>query len=730
MSAKIDNHACGFLSGSVIRASDGQYLYSVNYYDVKGNLVNCLSKGLEDYIAKISNIYTFTNQLKNSFIDVDVKYGDSFKVNLSNVYNANNDKLKSVTLSLSHGQEPVSTETNYQYDELNRLSSIIRPVSVGNISYKYDIHGWTTHIETGSFKEQLYYADGLGKPCFNGSISSMKWSDNSYNQLRGYRFYYDKLNRLVDAIYGEQPGLDNGIDRYNEHMEYDLNGNIIGMQRNGKMQNGLYGNIDNLHFSLNGNQLSTVSDDADKLLNEGALDFNGVANGQSEYKYNNSGSIISDTGRGIAMIEYDNNNDPYRIQFTNGNVVRYIYSSEGKKLRTIYYTAMPNLTVAVGTTHQLTNSEIQSVDSTDYLLNGNLLLKNGRIDKYLFGGGYCQAYKYFICSIKPRMPTWEDSADSITIKKILDDYRKTVAEWANTNEANELKDEFYFLYFNKDHLGSNREIVNENGIISQITNYYPFGTPFCDNVSTINSDNQPFKYNGKEFDKMYGLNTFDYGGRQYNSIVPTWDRIDPLAEKHYNVSPYVYCEDNPINAVDPDGRDRQFFLLISYNETSYLQKDNMSMSYVFNAIDIIKQTDYGSNFFNSFERGGVNDAYKLNIYTTHYEADEKLNDNVGYSSILGNSEISYDEKNDRLNFDLTIDDSERTVGEILETICHEISDHLNTQNIKSMIETFDKNGKGKSGFDKANDLFNQEGSINSTLIKISIRVILGTIINN
>ena len=87
----------------------------------------------------------------------------------------------------------------------------------------------------------------------------------------------------------------------------------------------------------------------------------------------------------------------------------------------------------------------------------------------------------------------------------------------------------------------------------QVTNYYPFGTPYCDNVSTINSDNQPFKYNGKEFDKMYGLNTFDYGGRQYNSIVPTWDRIDPLAEKYYNVSPYAYCADNPVNAVDPDG---------------------------------------------------------------------------------------------------------------------------------------------------------------------------------
>jgi len=30
--------------------------------------------------------------------------------------------------------------------------------------------------------------------------------------------------------------------------------------------------------------------------------------------------------------------------------------------------------------------------------------------------------------------------------------------------------------------------------------------------------------------------------------------MDPLAEKYYSISPYVYCLDNPINRFDPDGR--------------------------------------------------------------------------------------------------------------------------------------------------------------------------------
>lgn len=31
--------------------------------------------------------------------------------------------------------------------------------------------------------------------------------------------------------------------------------------------------------------------------------------------------------------------------------------------------------------------------------------------------------------------------------------------------------------------------------------------------------------------------------------------MDPLAEKHYDISPYAYCSGNPVNRIDPDGRD-------------------------------------------------------------------------------------------------------------------------------------------------------------------------------
>ena len=57
----------------------------------------------------------------------------------------------------------------------------------------------------------------------------------------------------------------------------------------------------------------------------------------------------------------------------------------------------------------------------------------------------------------------------------------------------------------------------------------------------------------KELEMMSGLNSYDYGARQYNSVVPAWDRVDPLCEKYYSISPYAYCANNPIRFIDPDG---------------------------------------------------------------------------------------------------------------------------------------------------------------------------------
>ena len=121
---------------------------------------------------------------------------------------------------------------------------------------------------------------------------------------------------------------------------------------------------------------------------------------------------------------------------------------------------------------------------------------------------------------------------------------------------------------NQDHLGNNRELVTSTGIIHQITNYYPFGAPYADPAAVSGADKQPYKYNGKELDTMHGLNTYDYGARQFNPILARWDRMDPLCEKYYSISPYAYCGNNPVKRIDPNGLDWY------QDENGYLQWDS------------------------------------------------------------------------------------------------------------------------------------------------------------
>ena len=44
--------------------------------------------------------------------------------------------------------------------------------------------------------------------------------------------------------------------------------------------------------------------------------------------------------------------------------------------------------------------------------------------------------------------------------------------------------------------------------------------PMHNAMPSRGADVQPYKYNGKELDRMHGLNTYDYGARQRNGSTP------------------------------------------------------------------------------------------------------------------------------------------------------------------------------------------------------------------
>ena len=122
-----------------------------------------------------------------------------------------------------------------------------------------------------------------------------------------------------------------------------------------------------------------------------------------------------------------------------------------------------------------------------------------------------------------------------------------------------------YYYYLKDHQGNNRVVIDGSGAVKETNHYYPFGGLFA------NSTIQPFKYNGKEFDGKNGLNWYDYGARHYDAALGRWHVVDPLADKYYGYSPYVYCANSPLLFVDPDGMDLLIWYRNDKGEQTYFR---------------------------------------------------------------------------------------------------------------------------------------------------------------
>ena len=84
-----------------------------------------------------------------------------------------------------------------------------------------------------------------------------------------------------------------------------------------------------------------------------------------------------------------------------------------------------------------------------------------------------------------------------------------------------------YHYYLQDHLGNNRVVIDEHGKVEQVNHYYAFGGLMSESTG---GGAQPYKYNGKELDRMHGLDWYDYSARHYDAVLGRWMCVDPLAE--------------------------------------------------------------------------------------------------------------------------------------------------------------------------------------------------------
>jgi RHS repeat-associated protein len=83
-----------------------------------------------------------------------------------------------------------------------------------------------------------------------------------------------------------------------------------------------------------------------------------------------------------------------------------------------------------------------------------------------------------------------------------------------------------------------------------VDDYYPFGLEI--NRTPYTPKNE-YLYNKKELQEEFA--EYDYGARFYDPVIGRWTSVDPDAENYKSTSSYAYVLNNPINTIDPDGRD-------------------------------------------------------------------------------------------------------------------------------------------------------------------------------
>ena len=120
-----------------------------------------------------------------------------------------------------------------------------------------------------------------------------------------------------------------------------------------------------------------------------------------------------------------------------------------------------------------------------------------------------------------------------------------------------------------------------------------------------------FTFSAKEKDQETGFSYF--GSRYYSSDLSIWLSVDPMSDKYPSLSPYVYCADNPVKLVDPNGEEIWIVgddgVRYKYNNGNFYTKEGniytpesgSFLSKAGNAIDKLKGTKTGNRLISFFE---------------------------------------------------------------------------------------------------------------------------------
>lgn len=395
------------------------------------------------------------------------------------------------------------------------------------------------------------------KSLYNGLVAGIQYSNtNSDGQLVYQKtptanlYKYDQLYRLSKSEFAYESNNQFVISKdYLTTIAYDLNGNIINLNRNA---HGDHHQMDKLtyHYHADNNRLSYIDDDAQQ-----AVDWLTDLKDQDSknYRYDANGQLLADDAENISSIEWTATGKVKKVTKTDGTILRFNYDEkdsrlsksleQGKQLQeTTYYVSLPSGVQAIYRYDHLTEKLTWESQS---------LAAAGRVGVY-------QAKQKITgqAPVDNGLYTREIGKKQYELTDHLDNVR---ASFSDRKLAN------------LDPLGQVKSLTAD---LSSLQNYYAFGMQMPG--MQFNSSDYRYGFNGKEKDnELKGEgNSYDFHARFYDPRVARWLSTDPLEAKFPSVSTYSAMANNPVMFVDPDGKAPEGVCPVSPNTLIDVEANN------------------------------------------------------------------------------------------------------------------------------------------------------------
>ena len=306
-------------------SSNTNYIERAFHYDRKGRVMQVVEKNSTGGISRTSTKYDF----RGNILAVNENHSaGSLTITKGSVYSYDQrERLLSERVSIN-GVDKATV--NYSYDALGNLTGKSYGNGIVN-AVQYNIQGWRTQSLMMLGNEMLYaqklryYDAEKGNGLYNGNISEWKMQHRG-SAINTYTYSYDGLGRLTESSRFAGNGTSATNSWCERGIDYDLNGNIVTLQRFGSSASTVE---DNLIYGYTGNRLTALTGSS-----QGA-ELN------ASYSYDAGGNMLYDGRRGLE-ISYNILNLPAKVVERTGATAadgavkaEYLYSADGIKQRVV-----------------------------------------------------------------------------------------------------------------------------------------------------------------------------------------------------------------------------------------------------------------------------------------------------------------------------------------------------------------------------------------------------------